>query len=127
MSLGNEIRNIDVLHKNIAFLQNELTGKNKITKSLMETQTAMLDVTTGLRQPTNTPEQNLMEHLSHDKFNEGSHNYRNKDHSREEKRKINQHVRKEKKMSVGNLHENATESDFAELFGRRTTNYLKVH
>ena len=127
MSLGNEIRNIDVLHKNIAFLQNELTGKNKITKSLMETQTAMLDVTTGLRQPTNTPEQNLTEHLSHDKFNEGSHNYRNKDHSREEKRKINQHVRKEKKMSVGNLHENATESDFAEIFGRRTTNYLKVH
>ena len=50
MSLGTENRNIDVLHKNIAFLQNELTEKNKISKSLMETQTAVLDVMTGLIQ-----------------------------------------------------------------------------
>ena len=96
MSLGNENRNIEVLHKNIAFLQNELTEKNKITKSPMETQTAVLDVMTGLIQQLNAPEQNLTEHLSQDKFKQRSRNHRNKDHSREEKRKINQHVGKKK-------------------------------
>ena len=43
MSLSHENRNIDALYKNIAFLQHELTEKNKQIKSLMETQTAVLD------------------------------------------------------------------------------------
>ena len=38
MSLDHENRNIDALHKSIAFLQNELTKNKKIIKSLMETQ-----------------------------------------------------------------------------------------
>ena len=58
MSLGHENRNIVTLHKNTAFLQNELTENNKIIKSLMETQTAVLNVMTDLRQQPNTPEQN---------------------------------------------------------------------
>ena len=80
MLLGHENRKKDVLHKNIAFLQNELAEKNKIIKSLMETQTAKLDVMTDLRQQPNTLEQNVMEHLLQEKFNQRSHNYRNKDH-----------------------------------------------
>ena len=80
LSLGHENRNIDALHKNISFLQNDLTEKNKIIKSLIETQTAVLDVMADLRQQSNTPEQNVMEHLSQVKFNQTSHNYRNKDH-----------------------------------------------
>ena len=125
MSLGHENRNIDALHKNIAFLQNESPEKNKIIKSLMETQTVVLDVMTDLRQQPNTQEQNITEHLSQDKFNQRSHNYRNKDHSREEQRKRNQQVRKEKKiMYVGNLYESETESDLVEHFGLRTTNFL---
>ena len=80
MLLGHENRKKDVLHKNIAFLQNELAEKNKIIKSLMETQTAELDVMTDLRQQPNTLEQNVMEHLLQGKFNQRSHNYRNKDH-----------------------------------------------
>ena len=93
MSLGHGNRNIDALHKNIAFLQNELTEKNKIIKSLMETQTAVLDVMTDLKQQPNIPEQNIVEHLSQsNKFNQRSHNYRNKDHSREEQLKGNQQV-----------------------------------
>ena len=64
MSLGHENGNIDALHKNIAFLQNELTEKNKIIKSLMETQAAVLDVMTDLRQQPITLEQNVTEHLS---------------------------------------------------------------
>ena len=35
----------------------------------METQTAVLDVMTDLRQQPNTPEQNIKEHLSQEKFN----------------------------------------------------------
>ena len=80
MLLGHEKRKKDVLHKNIAFLQNELAEKNKIIKSLMETQTAELDVMTDLRQQPNTLEQNVMEHLLQEKFNQRSHDYRNKDH-----------------------------------------------
>ena len=56
MSLGHGNRNIDALHKNIAFLQNELSEKNEIIKSLMETQTTVLDVMTDLRQQPNTSE-----------------------------------------------------------------------
>ena len=74
MLLGHENRKKDVLHKNIAFLQNELAEKNKIIKSLMETQTAELDVMTDLRQQPNTLEQNVMEHLLQEKFNQRSHN-----------------------------------------------------
>lgn len=44
MSLVHENRNIDAPHKNIAVLQNELTEKIKITKSIMETQIVVLDV-----------------------------------------------------------------------------------
>ena len=64
MSLGHGNRNIDALHKNIAFLQNELSEKNEIIKSLMETQTTVLDVMTDLRQQPNISEQNVTEHPS---------------------------------------------------------------
>ena len=51
-SLGHENRNIDVLHKNIAFLQNELTEKNEIIKSLTETQTVVLEVMSDFKATT---------------------------------------------------------------------------
>ena len=107
MSLGHENRNIDALHENTAFLQNESAEKNKIIKSLMEIQTAVIYVMADLRQQPNTLEQNITKQLSHDTFNQRSHSYRKKDHSREEQRKRNQQVGKEKKrICVGNLHKN---------------------
>ena len=106
-------------------MQNELTEKNKIIKFLMETQTAVLDLMTDLRQQPNTPEQNVKEHLSQGKFNQRSHSYRKKDRSREEQRKRSQEAGKEKKiLYVGNLHGNVTTSDLVKLFGLRTTIYL---
>ena len=96
MSLGHENRNIDALHKNIVFLQNELAKKNKMIKSLME----VLDVMTDLMEQQNTPEQNIMEHLSQDKLNKRSHNYRNKDYSRQKRHNRNQSVGKKKKKNV---------------------------
>ena len=102
ISLGHENRNIDALHKNIAFLQNELTEKHKIIKSLMETQAAVLDVMTDLRQQPITLEQNKTEHLSKKKkkkkFNQRSYKCRNKDHPRQKQHKRNQEAGKEKKM-----------------------------
>ena len=82
---------------------------------------------TDLKQQPDNPEQNIEEQLSqNNKFNPRSHNYRNKNNSREERRKRNQQVWKEKKiMSVGNLRETVTESVLGELFSLRTTNYLK--
>ena len=53
---------------------------------------------TNLRQQPNTPEQNVKEHLPQEKFNQRPHNYRKKDHSREEKRKRNQEAGKKKKI-----------------------------
>ena len=53
----------------------------------METQTAVLNVMTDLRQQPNTPEQNVTEQLSQKKFNQRSHNYRKKDQSRGKQRK----------------------------------------
>ena len=125
MSLDHESRNIDALHKNIALLQIELIEKNRIIKSLMETQTDVLDLMVDLRRQPNTPEQNITEHLSQDKFNQRSHNYRNKDHSRRKQHKRNQQLGKEKKIIyVRNLHKNVTESDLVELFDLKTTNDL---
>ena len=125
MSLGHENGNIDALHKNITFLQNDLTEKYKIIKSLMEIQTAVLDVMTDLRQQPNTSEKNVKEHLSQEKFNQRSHNYRKKDNSRKDQRISNQEAGKEWRiMYVENLHENVTKNDLVELFGLRTTNYL---
>ena len=89
MLFGHEDRNIDALHKNVVFLQNELTEKKQIIKSLMETQTAVLNVMTDLTEQPNTPEQNVTEHLPEEKFNQRSHNYRSKDHSREKQCKMN--------------------------------------
>ena len=63
----------------------------------METQTAVLDVVANLRQQPNTLEQNVTKTLSQEKFHQRSHSYRNKNQSREEQRKRNQEVRKEKK------------------------------
>ena len=82
MSLGHENRNINALHKNTAFLQNESTEKNKIIKSLMEIQTAVIYVMADLRQQPNTLEQNITKQLSQNTFNQRSHSYRKKDHSR---------------------------------------------
>ena len=125
MSLDHENRNIDAPHKNIAFLQIELIENNRIIKSLMETQTDVLDLMVDLRRQQNTPEQNITEHLSQDKFNQRSHNYRNKDHSRRKQHKRNQQLGKEKKIIyVRNLHKNVTESDLVELFDLKTTNDL---
>ena len=97
MSQDHKNRKISSLHENIAFLQNELQEKNKVIKSLMETQTAVLDVVANLRQQPNTLEQNVTKTLSQEKFHQRSHSYRNKNQSREEQRKRNQEVRKEKK------------------------------
>ena len=107
MSLGHENRNIDALHKNIVFLQNELAKKNKMIKSLME----VLDVMTDLREQQNTPEQNITEHLPQDKLNKRSHNYRNKDYSREKRYNRNQSAGNEKKKNVLWERENVTEGD----------------
>ena len=125
--LGHENKNIDTLHKNIAFFQNELTEENKITKFLMKTQTSMLDAMRDLKQQPNTSEQNVVEHLSqNNKFNQISHSYRNKDHSREEQCKRNKEIAKENKiMYLGNLHETVTKSDLGAFFDLRTTIYLK--
>ena len=91
----------------------------------METQSAVLNVMTDLRQQPNTPEQNVTEQLSQKKFNQRSHNYRKKDQSRVKQRKRYQEAGKEKKtMYMRNLHEDVTESDLVERFGKRTANYL---
>ena len=48
---------------------------------------------TDLKQQPDNPEQNIEEQLSqNNKFNPRSHNYRNKNNSREERRKRNQQV-----------------------------------
>ena len=44
----------------------------------METQTAVLDEITDLRQHPITPEQSTAEHLPQEKFNQRSHSYRTK-------------------------------------------------
>ena len=71
-------------------------------KSLME----VLHVMTDLRE-----QQNITEHLPQDKLNKRSHNYRNKDYSREKRYNRNQSAGNEKKKNVLWERENVTEGD----------------
>ena len=71
MSLGHENSNEDALHKNIAFLQNELMEKKSFPNGNPNSRARFND---KLNATTGTPEQNVMEHLSQEKFNQKLHN-----------------------------------------------------
>ena len=77
---------------------------------------------TDLKQP-NTSEQNITEHLSQNRFNQISHNYRNKDYSRETQKKSASWKEKENNV-CGKLHNSLTESNLGKPFPLRTTNCL---
>ena len=95
----------------------------------METQTTVLvlGVMTDFRQQPNTPEHNIKEHVSKtyliNMFNR-SHDYRNKDYSREEQRKRDQQVGRKGNNVRGQSSCERGESDLVKLFGLKTTNYL---
>ena len=77
MSLGHENSNEDALHKNIAFLQNELIEKNKKKKKNQipnGNSNSHARFNDKLKATTGTPEQNVTEHLSQEKFNQKPHN-----------------------------------------------------
>ena len=122
------VRNTESLKGYLLFLQNELSSKNEIIKSLMDTQSVALKLVTS-----HTPNDGL-----HAK---NSYNYRQENQKIIEepeivpkklcteeiqsKQKINQHKLKLKTMYVGNLDENISEEDLHELFGLKSTTYLQ--
>ena len=122
------VKNTKILKDHLLFLQNELSSKNEIIKSLMDTQSAALKAVTS-----HTPNDGI-----HAK---NSYNYRQENQKIIEepeivpkkfcteevqsKQKINQQKLKLKTTYVGNLDENISEEDLHELFGLKSTKYLQ--
>ena len=121
MSLGHENKNIDALHRSIALLQNELTEKNKMIKSLKEIQTAVLDVMADLDSSwiiQNRTWRNIYRKTSLIK----DLKITEKIFKRRPTQNKSASWKKKKIIYVGNLHEDMTESDLVELSGLRTMN-----
>ena len=122
------VKKTEILKDYLLFLQNELSSKNEIIKSLMDTQSVALKLVTS-----HTPNDGL-----HAK---NSYNYRQENQKIIEepeivpkkfcteeiqsKQKTNQHKLKLKTIYVGNLDENISEEDLHELFGLKSRKYLQ--
>ena len=122
------VKKTEILKDYLLFLQNELSSKNEIIKSLMDTQSIALKAVTF-----HTPNDGL-----HAKNNYNYHQENQKIIEEPEivpkklcteeiqsKQKINQHKFKLKTMYVGNLDENFSEEDLHELFGLKSTKYFQ--
>ena len=122
ISNGFHCQSCENLKENLSFLQKELLAKDEFIKSLLETQTAILNS------------------LSNSKSNPGSlslsHNWsiQNKEENMENKADKGKHKMKqseqnqEKNMSklyIGNLKLGIKENDLVELFGLNTTKDLR--
>ena len=121
--------NTDLLQQNnITFLKNELKSKDKINQSLLERQTALTSSLSNLKAKQHEPIVNLAKA----KQSNLRSSIKKNQSSRQQKQ---QSLGNQKKIILGqdeldtlyvrNLSENVNESDLFELFGLRTTNYLR--
>ena len=137
-----ETKPYEILQDNIEFLQNELRSKDEIIKTLMETQTAVLENLPLSKPPqqteSNTSFQRDVNQLNKNIFFKGQVNqmYNNQSQhhvvniqyqksSKQQNRNHNQNSKQEKRLYVGNLDKDVKEQDLIELFGFNATSYLQ--
>ena len=143
---------MNILLKNINNLQKQLLKKDDIVRSLIETQTGLMEILKSQktvifperRQQHHSPWTNLQDspgksgeyHITGHHQQNGKQLQHHKNHtqipqhSNEEKQlKVPQQKRglgrQTKKLYIGNLHENITEMDLIEIFGLEMTKYLR--
>ena len=135
-----ETKPYEILQDNIEFLQNELRSKDEIIKTLMETQTAVLE-NLHLNKPpqqteNNTSFQKDVNHLNNNiifkgqanqKYNNQSQNHivntKYQKSSKQQNRSHNQKSKQEKRLYIGNLDKDVQEQDLINLFGFSVITY----
>ena len=142
--LGKEKSKLEILQQNMTLLQNELLSKNEIIKSLIEIQSSIL-----YRMPKNTStsenyshtQRQSLHHLQpqseqrdadvHSRCQQPRNQQNNETQKHDESYKNNQtqqHAQQQNqlgKLFIGNLNVNVTIDDIYELFGLKTTKYLR--
>ena len=137
-----ETKPYEILLDNIKFLQNELRCKDQIIKTLMETQTAVLE-NLPLSKPPQQTENNTSFQKDVNKLNKNivfkgqaswEYNNQSQQHvlnthyqksSKQQNRNHDQKSKQEKRLYIGNLHKDVKEQDLTELFGFNATTYLQ--
>ena len=136
----------EIIQDNIEFLQKELGSKDEIIKTLMETQTVVLE-NLPLSKPPQKTENNTSLHDSPQKGinqlskniifkrqgnqeynNQSQHHIVNAQYQKVSKQQNRNHYHKskqEKRLYIGNLNTDVEERDLIELFGFNATTYLK--
>ena len=125
----------------IEFLQNELRSKDKIIKTLMETQIAVLE-NLPLSKPPQPTENNTFQkdvnqlnknivfkgQKNQEYSNQSRHHVVNTHYqksSKQQNRNHNQKSKQEKRLYIGNLDKDVKEQDLIKLFGFNATTYLQ--
>ena len=147
--LSDQCKNIEVLQDNIKFLQMELKTKNEIINNLLDSQSGIAESLSLAKQQNNQaaslakqqtktqdkPELHRTE-LAQPTRESFQQHQQNKHHQKK-LHDVDQHIQKQKyrssqqlkqnckKLYVGNLNPNVTEEDINELFGLKSTEYLR--
>ena len=132
----------EILQDNIEFLENELSSKDEIIKTLMETQIAVLENLHLSKPPqqteNNTSFQKDVNQLNNNIIFKGQANqeYKNQSQnhavntkyqksSKQQNRSHNQKSKQEKRLYIGNLDKDVQQQDLIKLFGFNVTTYLQ--
>ena len=135
-----ETKPYEILQDNIEFLQNELRSKDEIIKTLMETQTAVLENlplskppqqtenNTSFQKDVNQRNKNIIfkGQANQEYNNQSQHHVVNTQYqksSKQQNRNHNQKSKQEKRLYIGNLDKDVKEQDLIEVSGFNATAY----
>ena len=141
-----ETKPYEILQNNIDFLQNEFRSTDEIIKTLMETQTTVLENLPLSKPPQQTenntsfhdsPQENIFQlnqniifirQANQDYNNQSQRHVVNNQYQKVSKQQNRNHFQKskqEKRFYIGNLNEYLKGQDLIELFGFNATTYLQ--
>ena len=118
----NMAKTLDMLQQNISFLQNQLISKDELIKSLMDTQTTILETLSKNKQK-NVPEQKPVK--EHEDSDDDEHNNKFQHQQEQIKDQNMQNVdNTPKRLYIGNPNPDVTEDELNNLLGLKSTKYL---
>lgn len=133
-TFDNLTKTLDLLQQNISFLQSQLVSKDELIKSLMDTQTTVLETLSKNKQEKPSEEESENATNADDAVDD---NRNNEEFQLQPQHKpiTNQQIQNidntpkdlnstPKRLFIGNLNPDVTENDLNDLFGLKKTKYL---
>ena len=118
----NMAKTLDMFQQNISFLQNQSISKDELIKSLMDTQTTILETLSKNKQKNVSEEKPVNEH---DDSDDDEHNNEFQHQQEQIKDQNMQNVdNTPKRLYIGNLNPDVTEDELNNLLGLKSTKYL---